>query len=268
MTVTRVAIMAMAALLVAAPQASAQPHGYAQPPEYIQPSEMGQPCSAGQPCDCGPACQGCRAGGGCCEGQCVDGMCYPKRSTWGFYQQRWKRWPGEYDDAAPTTRAEQGEGELPGVNIEIPPAEEDLQAPPPTEQERPEGPAEDEETSEEEGGAAEIRLPPLPPLGTPPGSTLGNPPPAFPGFPTQPPADMRPPTETGPDPEGEFSQHRPVLRRLAPVVEDAPPALPRGFMKLLSRGTAEPASYTPAQPGQGRPYQVQPATAHRLPSVR
>lgn len=249
--VAPVALMSAALLSVASHQAVAQPHGYAQPPVYIQPAG---PCANGQ----------CGGGSGCCEGQCSpDGICYPKRSTWGYHVQKWNRWPGDYDDALPTSGAKRADGDLPDVNVPIPAPEEDLQAPPPTEQEKP---ADDQEgggnaSGDEGSGASEITLPPLPPLGTPPASPLGNPPPAFPGFPTQPPA------ETGPAPEGEFSQY-PGIRRLAPVVEDAPPGLPRGFMKVLKRGSTQTAVYTPETPRPGQPSGVQPASAHRLPGVR
>src|SRR3990170_2383964 len=69
-----------------------------------------------------------------------DGICYPKRETWGYYPGRWRSWPGELRDGAV---AEPRPDELlrPDLRpyITPPPVEEDLASPLPT-QRRPQVP--------------------------------------------------------------------------------------------------------------------------------
>ena len=66
---------------------------------------------------------------------CADGVCYPKTNTWGYYQRKWRQWPGqelEPTAAQPLTKP------VPDIpRYETPtPQEEDRRAPPPTKPER------------------------------------------------------------------------------------------------------------------------------------
>ena len=165
-----------------------------------------QNCATGVNCGCDDGCQGCQ---GSCGGQgCVgsatpcpcsaDGICYPKRATWGYYQTRWGAWPGDYEDPLPTPRDQPTGAQDDGVKLDqdIPKEEEDLNAPPPSDA--------DEEEEEGDGGAGEgegaegISLPPLPPLQplTPPAGPDApgiDPPPELPNF-APPTGAMRAPT--------------------------------------------------------------------------
>lgn len=216
----------------------------------------------------------------------ADGICHPKRETWGYYAPRWNRWPGDYDDAFPSPADQPtGASPLPAVQ-EIPPELEDQQAPPPSDAELEE---EGGDSIEEEGeGAADIDLPPLPPLrplGTPPGAGA-DPPPALPRFnpPGQgldgPRPQFTPPRGgQGPGLDSGFSYHpvepslaepaglqlnAPRARGAKPkrtsVSGDAPPALPASFTKLLNRSNIAQAAYQEASV----PRRVAPAV-HRLP---
>ena len=240
MTLLRVALLAAAASLLATGNAMAQ---------YCQNCPQ-------------PGCNDCR------EGTCTaDGVCYPKRSTWGYYTQRWTRWPGDKDDALPEGSAAAVEQDLPPINVEIPPEIEDLQAPPPSDAEATDE-AGEAPAGEEGSGAADINLPPLPPIQplSPP-RPGGDTPPPLPGFPTP------PPTPGAAGPVGGFSQQRPALpsesrqptpvrpRRWAPLAQDAPPALPPALR--APRAATQRAIYSPMGPAV-----VQPAAAHRLPPVR
>ena len=66
---------------------------------------------------------------------CIDGVCYPKRETWGFYGTRWRQWPG---DLRPEISGRPDLPPKPELPDELPsvilpePKDEDLQAPPPT----------------------------------------------------------------------------------------------------------------------------------------
>lgn len=232
-------------------------------------------CRAGYPCQqCG-----CHGGAGCIDcptpGACTaDGICYPKRNTWGHYQGGWSRWPGDYDDPLPAGVRARGDGDLPGVLIEIPKTEEDLQAPPSSDAEE-EG--ENGESTEDEGPGVGASLPPLlptSPLTTPPGG-LSNPPrgPA-PGGPApggnDPPPSLPPlpgfnrPLSTPPgggigSGDG-FSRVRPLppTRRTAAASDrDLPPTLPAGF------GVVLPASAT----GQGAAHTATPLGALPTPAA-
>lgn len=210
----------------------------------------------------------------CLPAPCTaDGICHPKRATWGYYQPRWSRWPGEQDDTFPTPAGDRSVvSPLPPVQ-EIAPELEDQQAPPPSDAELNE---EEPAAGEEEGsGTSEIDFPPLPPLrplGPAPGASP-DPPPALPQF--------SPPTGgEAPGLDAGFSYHTPpmpqqpvsVLQLNAPQPgsvrpaaksnsgSDAPPALPASFTKLLNRGNIAQAAYVPPQGSR----QVAPAL-HRLP---
>jgi hypothetical protein len=66
---------------------------------------------------------------------CADGKCYPKRDTWGYYQGRWRSWPGVDTRPGPTEKGPTP-AELLGPDLksyETPtPQNEDKRAPPPT----------------------------------------------------------------------------------------------------------------------------------------
>jgi hypothetical protein len=115
-----------------------------------------------------------------------DGYCYPKRETWGYYQGRWRRWPG---DLASQAETELGPEELmrPDLRPYVTPlpTEEDLASPPPTQ-----------------------RPPVIPPIA----------PPSEEGAPAGPTAT--PPT-TGVPP-----QSLPPLDFDAPPEQDSPPSMP------------------------------------------
>lgn len=157
----------------------------------------------------------------------AEGGCYPKRNTFGYYQTRWRTWPGaKYGGPSPAVA--EPTDEIPAID---PPSaeEEDKQAPPPIE---------DSESSSDEGDAGgeapgvEINLPPLPdgPLPTtprPPRPQGG--PPALPfGFapPTNSPSPSRSDWRPTPTP---VSAVPAKLPKPAATGDDAPPPLPFGF---------------------------------------
>ncbi|TWT88708.1 hypothetical protein Mal64_21960 [Pseudobythopirellula maris] len=87
------------------------------------------------------SCGGCPGG---CDGSCLpcldgpglpacaaDGSCVPKRSTYGHYPTRWRRWPGDVDvDAADPSEAIDSQDPLLRPLDPPQPAVEDRQAPP------------------------------------------------------------------------------------------------------------------------------------------
>jgi hypothetical protein len=140
---------------------------------------------------------------------CVDGVCRPKRETWGWYSTRWRRWPGDDRPPIPGLDEPEADGALPP---DIPrfdrpePEEEERRAPPPV---------------EPQADAGDGLLPPLPTEGQQPGQPVpplegGQPPaPQLPVVPQPGLPDLRPQTPL--EPGG------------APGTDlDAPPALPFG----------------------------------------
>ena len=110
----------------------------------------------------------------------ADGMCYPNTEAWGYYQGRWRTWPGVGLEPTPST-AEPPPADL-GPELtphETPPPElEDKQAPPATTKRQPTPlplqPA-------EEGSETDTPPPQMPstsPTGLP--TSDADPPPAFP----------------------------------------------------------------------------------------
>ncbi|QDU91667.1 hypothetical protein Pla175_50970 [Pirellulimonas nuda] len=87
----------------------------------------------------------------------AEGGCVPNRTDYGYYPGRWRRWPGDYDEAFPTPAGTAEESALPTVEP-IAPEVEDRQAPPPSESK------EEPETSDDAGSGGEMELPPLPGL--------------------------------------------------------------------------------------------------------
>lgn len=87
----------------------------------------------------------------------AEGGCRPKRSTFGHYQVRWRRWPGDVDETGPAVGDDSEQEDTLMGPIDPPPAtEEDQQAPPPIEDE-----VVSEQSSDGES-QLEISLPPLP----------------------------------------------------------------------------------------------------------
>lgn len=63
---------------------------------------------------------------------CTDGVCHPKRETWGHYHTQWRRWPGDSRPDAPGTGEPSAKGQFPPElsPVEIPrPEIEDRRAP-------------------------------------------------------------------------------------------------------------------------------------------
>ncbi|MCI0332578.1 MAG: hypothetical protein L0228_05075 [Planctomycetes bacterium] len=135
------------------------------------------PCQTCQSPDCG--CEG-HPPGCCCEGLCeqtppnllapgrpspppccADGICYPNCTTWGHYATRWRRWPIEHIELAPSVL-----GVLPArpLGPDVPPfalppiEEEDRRAPPPS-------------APRVQPGEAEVGTPPAPAPGERPEET-------------------------------------------------------------------------------------------------
>ncbi len=170
----------------------------------------------------------------------AEGGCIPNSGEYGHYQGRWRRWPGDYDEAFPTPAGDASQPALPDVE-KIEPEVEDRQAPLPTEQE----PSGDQDA--EAAGSGEMELPPLPGLpalpgpGASPGTGSGpNGPPPAPGGPNAPPAlpfgpppGFGPPSGTGSAPaSGGFGTPR--QSRGFQSDGDEPPTLP-----LFGRSTAQ-----------------------------
>ncbi|MEM8943793.1 MAG: hypothetical protein AAGD11_01315 [Planctomycetota bacterium] len=168
-TLIRTTIVAAATLLVALASVRV---GYAL-------GDCACGCSPSTPCACA-----------------ADGVCRPKRDSWGHYKTRWRAWPGEPSGQTPTLADQQGAAApevTPLPDYETPLLEqEDLRAPKKKKQEK----------AEEADDAMPIELP-----GELPGQLLPGPGDA--------PADQAAPDL---DP---FSGVPEV-----PPMEDAPPALP------------------------------------------
>ena len=73
-----------------------------------------------------PLIEGCRAP---TPPACAaDGACYPRRATWGYYKQNWRRWPEEYlPPGAPLNRL----GPVPRVPDGLPPEIRSMEPPTP-----------------------------------------------------------------------------------------------------------------------------------------
>lgn len=173
----------------------------------------------------------------------ADGSCQPQ-PTWGWTQQRWRRWPGDYDTGKPAepTKADGEDTLLKGID---PPAmeDEDAQAPPSIE--------ESEEAREE--GAEDLNLPPLPAPAAPPAMgapAMNAPAPGAPGLrapvqggPNAAPAENAPAglpfppfrgvTPPAPAPGAQIAPPASAVPRTGSrQTEDAPPQMPLGFTQL------------------------------------
>jgi hypothetical protein len=96
----------------------------------------------------------------------ADGSCYPNRGEWGWYQARWRTWPGVNLEPTPAKRPTPIEGRVsPELGpSETPPAElEDAAAPPasPKREEAPEAPPGGEKPPAAEGGEPKLPTSPL-----------------------------------------------------------------------------------------------------------
>lgn len=171
----------------------------------------------------------------------AEGGCYPKRSEWGYYEGRWRRWPGDYDEAFPTP-ADGGKSVLDPVEP-IAPELEDQQAPPPSKTE--------ESENAKAADAVQVELPPIPQPGAPrqqdsepslpEAPETDDAPPGLPFGPPAPPGFGPPPSSFAP-PAGRSSD----LRNLD---NDAPPVPPMGFTLRFGSKTGVDASSDLGPPG-------------------
>lgn len=167
---------------------------------------------------------------------CADGICYPKPATWGTYQTRWRRWPGEVLAPTPADAAARPNGELPA--LEPPgPEDEDRRAPPPTL--APE--------AEEQEANGEIRRPPA----TPPSTPSLTPPMETPGTsPLAPPGGLEttPGTPFEDDPTTDTEDGLPFHSQLRPPSDDPPPAPPFRALKVAEAPRQQKAAPAKAMP--------------------
>lgn len=151
----------------------------------------------------------------------ADGMCYPRRETWGNYKTQWRTWPGDTVGLSPTP----ADGTTPDMKEQLPPYvrprvdQEDLRGP--VKPIRPAAPAADGAEAAVEAG--------LPPLN-------GGAQPAQPGdaAPAAAPAEegeAAPPAKDALELPGFGPQGN--LQPL-PQLEEGPPALPAGLSQALS----------------------------------
>jgi hypothetical protein len=165
---------------------------------------------------------------------CADGMCYPKRDTWGNYTTNWRPWPGQ-TTGIPTTPEEQ---QLEGAREQLPiflrprPDQEDLRGP--ARPVRPAAPGVQTEVNEQ---AAPLNG--LPPID-------GAAPPA--GQQEAPPLDEAP----APAPEGGIDLPgfgpQGSLQSL-PRIEEGPPSLPKSLgQAITSQQRPESQQSTASQP--------------------
>lgn len=153
---------------------------------------------------------------------CADGKCYPKTETWGFYQGRWRSWPGVDERPGPhgpsPTPAELLGPDLKQYETPLP-QDEDRRAPPPTQP--PERALPTIPSVPPEGGGPETDGAPGPGA-VPTGPGMERPGPPAPGI--EGPAEPR---VMMPIPSG-----RPALPRSGEEDADFPPALPFGSNPL------------------------------------
>jgi hypothetical protein len=126
----------------------------------------------------------------------ADGSCYPKTGEWGWYQGRWRQWPGVALEPTPSNR---GPGPTPAAGgSELGPSEppsaeqEDVQAPPPSSTKKKPAATEsgDKPAAEKSENTTFPGLPPLPPYQSTPATPSG---PAAPKTSTT--GDLDPPPE-------------------------------------------------------------------------
>ena len=168
----------------------------------------------------------------------ADGVCRPKRDSWGHYKTKWRAWPGEPSGKAPTLAEQEGAGEpevTPLPEYETPPAEqEDLRMPKKKKKDRPE----DSEDAATEEMPMEI-----------PGQLLPGP---------------------GVAPEGDALPDLDPFSGVpnVPAMEDAPPTLPKSLRQAavsmgMPRLTLQPL---PVQSESIQPNQMQPMPTQIVPA--
>lgn len=144
----------------------------------------------------------------------ADGICRPKRTTWGHYDTRWRSWPGE-----PPRRTTSGASQTPEEaddpqnlpEYELPtPEQEDLRVPPKSKKKK-----DDDESSEEE---LPVEMPGAAPF----------------GLPAEEPAQLLPGPEAAPAEEDGFDLDPFGVLPEVPPMEDAPPALPASLRQAAA----------------------------------
>ncbi len=163
----------------------------------------------------------------------ADGMCYPRRETWGNYKTHWRTWPGDTNVGLTPTPAA---GTAPGISDQLPPYmrppvdQEDLRGP--VKPIRPAAPAAEGAAAAVEGG--------LPPLngGVQPAQPGGA---APAGAPANNGDEAAPPANDALDLPGFGPQGS--LQPL-PQFEEGPPALPAGLSQALSAQFSTPVNLT------------------------
>ena len=152
------------ALLVAthASLASGVGAAFYQPSQVIQPASYYAP-GCGSQVGCTQDCAACNRLGFACVDHatpapcCAEGCCTPRRDSFGHYNTRWRRWPGdELDTTLSPEKATEGDPLLTPTDAP-PPIEEDQQAPPSIEDSTA-----DSAAGSDEAPQLEITLPPLP----------------------------------------------------------------------------------------------------------
>ena len=202
-------------------------------PAPIQPASYHSPVGCTDACSDGNNCQRIgfagvdRATPNPCA---VDGCCTPKRSTYGHYTTRWRRWPGDTDNTGLTPEEVLADDSLLEGNDPPPASEEDQQAPPPIEDE-----FSDNDGSED--STLELQVPPLPEI---------NP---------RPPRPDLPPTLEPEDDEENFLPFGATEPKLPVFIDPTPkqanvPVLPQEFRPDLE---VKPASGKAAAKNDGPP---------------
>ncbi len=156
----------------------------------------------------------------------ADGICRPKRDTWGHYHTRWRTWPGEKIERSPV---EAGESE--DEDTQLPDDLEDLELPKKEQEDLRVAPKAKKKRTADEAAPLEI-----------PGA---DPAPLLPG-------PEEAPAEEGPIDFDPFSE----LPEL-PQMEDAPPALPPSLRQAaLEMSKARVATAKPKSRQQARPPRI------------
>lgn len=145
----------------------------------------------------------------------ADGICRPKRETWGFYESRWRTWPGE-----PTPRPRAADSQTPDEadapqnlpEYELPlPEQEDLRVPPKSKKKK-------DGDEESDAGEEPIEIPGAAPF----------------GLPAEEPGQLLPGPEAAPADEGGFDIDPFGVLPEVPQMEDAPPALPASLRQAVA----------------------------------
>jgi hypothetical protein len=187
---------------------------------------------------------------------CADGLCYPNRGTWGWYETRWRRWPTTQLEPTPADTRPPGAPSPEVPPFERVPAEDEEQAAPPPTRAAEEAREEEEEDSRQQAPPATL------PFGTPP-DTGTQPAPPSPLDDNRPaPPGMRFPWET----EESTTPPTTPLNDGTPTGDlDPPPAPPFGLPSLVDRSPVRAAERPPFQPVQRRVAPARPAPSNDPP---